>query len=156
APDLISGQHHGHPLGQQQSGDQVALLPDPQLADGGIVRGALDTAVPRPVVIAAVPAVFTIRLVVLLVVADQVLRGEACMGGGEVDAGVRFAPARLVKVGGPREAAGKISDDPAISLPISAHRVPILVIPLIPARREIASLVAAAADVPRLRDELDL
>ena len=35
-------------------------------------------------------------------------------------------------------------------------RVAVLVVPLVPARREVADLVAAAADVPGLGDELHL
>ena len=40
--------------------------------------------------------------------------------------------------------------------PEVADRVAVLAVPLRPQRREVADLVAALADVPRLGDELDL
>ena len=43
-----------------------------------------------------------------------------------------------------------------LAAPEVAHRVPVLAVPLRPQRREVADLVAAVADVPRLGDELDL
>src|SRR5271165_6337712 len=42
-----------------------------------------------------------------------------------------------------------------VTLPEPAHGVPILVVPLRPARREVADLVSARAGVPRLGDQLD-
>src|SRR5271166_2872030 len=42
-----------------------------------------------------------------------------------------------------------------VTLPEPAYGVPILVVPLRPARREVAELVSARAGIPRLGDQLD-
>jgi hypothetical protein len=44
------------------------------------------------VVVLAVAVVLEVRLVVLLVVADEIVEREAVVAGDEVDAGVRAAP----------------------------------------------------------------
>jgi hypothetical protein len=50
-----------------------------------------------------------------------------------------------------------ISDTtPAVAAPEAAHRVAVLAVPLGPADREVAHLVAALAEIPRLGDELHL
>jgi hypothetical protein len=56
---------------------------------------ALDTAIPRPIVGAAVVVVFAIRLIVFLVVGDEVVDGEPVMGGDEIDAGPSLATAMV-------------------------------------------------------------
>ena len=51
----------------------------------GIVRGALDAAVPAQVLVVAVAVAFAVRLVVLLVVRDGVVEREPVVAGDEVD-----------------------------------------------------------------------
>ena len=63
---------HRDALGEQQGGEEVALLTQPQLPDLGVIGRALDAAVPRPVVALTVGAALAIGLVVLVVVGDQV------------------------------------------------------------------------------------
>src|SRR5690606_6060266 len=119
-----------------------------------IVRRPLDAAVPALVVVGAVAVLLAVGLVVLVVVADEVLQRETVMAGDEVDAGVRFPAAALVEVAAAAEAGGELADDPAFALPEAADGVTILAVPLGPERGEVADLVAAPADAPRLRDEL--
>jgi hypothetical protein len=53
-------------------------------------------------VILAVGVQLAVRVVVLLVVADEVEEGETVVGGDEVDAGVRTPSALLVQVAAAR------------------------------------------------------
>ena len=76
--------------------------------------------------------------------------------GDEVDARVRAPAAALVEVARAGEAPRELADEAAVAFPVRAHRVAVLVVPLGPAGREIADLVAALAEVPRLGDQLDL
>ena len=59
--------------------------------DRGIVGGAFDAAIPASVVVGAVAVLLAVRLVVLLVVGDQIVQGEAVVTGDEVDALLGFA-----------------------------------------------------------------
>src|SRR5262249_21085324 len=116
----------------------------------------LDAAIPAEIAVVPVAILLAVRLVVLLVVADEIGEGEPVMGGDEVDAGPGATPGMAEDVGGAGEARGEVGDDPFIALPEAPDRVAILRVPLRPARREAAELVAVGAGVPWLGDELYL
>ena len=101
----------------------------------------------------AIQVVFAVGLVVVPVVADQVAQGEAVVRGDVVDAGGRTAVVVAETVAGAgntaREFAQRHARAAAIVQPEAAHAVAVAVVPLLPAGREIAELVAAGADVPR-------
>ena len=156
AADGIPPQEHRHPLGQQQGGQEIALLAVAQGPDGRIPAGSFHPAVPAQVVVVAVPVVLLVGFVVLVVVGDQVVEREAVVGRDEVDAGVGGASAGGVEIARTREAVGELADDAAVALPIGPHRVPVAVVPFGPAHGEVAHLVAADPQVPRLGDELHL
>ena len=118
--------------------------------------GPLDAAVPRPVVALAVVVVLAVGVVVLLVVGHQVAQREPVVGGDEVDRGDRPAPGVLVEVGRSGQAVGELVERGGLAAPEVADGVAVLAVPLRPLRREVAHLVAARPDVPRLGDELDL
>ena len=122
----------------------------------GVVGRALDAAVPRAVVALAVAVVLAVGLVVLLVVRDEVAQREAVVGGDEVDARRRAAAVGLVEVGAAGEAVGELAERLVLAPPVVADGVAVLAVPLRPQRREVADLVAALADVPRLGDQLHL
>ena len=77
------------------------------------------------------------------------------MGGDEVDAGPGTASAVIMHVGRSGKPRGKDRQDTLVSLPEPPHGVPILVVPLGPARREVADLVSVRAGIPGLGDQLD-
>src|SRR3712207_9471085 len=54
------------------------------------------------------------------------------------------------------DASGELADRGILAAPEVADGVAVLAVPLGPQRREVADLVAAVADVPRLGDQLDL
>ncbi len=148
-------QDHRHALAEQQRGDQVALHPRAQGEHLDVVGRSLDTEVLRPVVALAVVVVLAVGLVVLLVVGDEIAHREAVVRGHEVDAGERTAAGVLVEVGGAGDPARELAEG-RLAAPEVAHRVAVLAVPLGPLGREVADLVAAGADVPGLRDQLDL
>src|SRR4029077_14577107 len=134
----------------------VAFLLLAQRADLGVVGRALGAAVPGIVVIGTVAVFLAVGLVVLLVIADQVLQGEAVVAGDEVDAGVRLAAVILVQVAAAGEARGQLGRGPSVSLPEAAHAVSVLAVPFGPEHGKVAYLVAARPDIPRLGDQLHL
>ncbi|MCY1552278.1 hypothetical protein D9M68_886640 [compost metagenome] len=102
----------------------------------------------------AVAVAFAVGFVVLVVVRHQVVQGETVVRGDEVDArgGPLARPA--VQVFRTGDALGHLADEPAVAFPEAAQPVAVLVVPLGPAEREVADLVAAVAQVPRFGDEL--
>ena len=155
AAELVAAEQHRRAVRQEQRRQEVADLAQPQRDDLGVVRRPLDAAVPRAVVVGAVAVVLAVGLVVLGVVRDHVAQREAVVGGDEVDRGERVAPAVLVEVGGPGQARGE-RVRPGLAAPEVAHRVAVDAVPLAPQHGEVADLVAARADVPRLGDQLHL
>ncbi len=108
-PYLVPGEKHLHALGEEERGQEVALLAAPERHDGRVFGRPLHPAVPAQVVIVAVPVALAVGLVVLLVVADEVPEGEAVVAGDEVDAGARPAAAPLVEVAASGEAVSQVS-----------------------------------------------
>src|SRR5262245_49796067 len=67
AAPLVSAEQHWDALRQEQRRQEVALLTCAERVHLRVVGRALDAAVPRPVVVGAVPVSLAVRLVVLLV-----------------------------------------------------------------------------------------
>ena len=156
AADLVAAEQHRHALRQQQRRQEVAHLAVAQREDLRVVGRPFGAAVPRAVVALAVAVVFAVRLVVLLVVGDEIAQREAVVRGDEVDARVRPPRGALVEIGAAGEPVGELGERLIGAAPEVAHAVAVLAVPLGPERREVADLVAAFADVPRLGDQLDL
>src|SRR5258708_35402994 len=115
-----------------------------------MVGGAFAAAVPDVIGVVAVAVLLAVRLVVLVVVTDEIVEGEPVMGGDEVDAGPGPAPLVAEDVGGAGEARGEIGRDALVAFPQAPHRVAVLRVPLGPAGRELAELIAVGPDIPRL------
>ena len=126
-----------------------------QLEHLRVVGRPLGAAVPGAVVVGPVAVVLAVRLVVLLVVGDEVVQREAVVRGDEVDRRERPPAVGLVEVAGAREPRGEVGDF-RLAAPEVAHRVAVDAVPLRPEHGEVADLVPARADVPRLGDELHL
>src|SRR5262249_18828969 len=154
APDLVAAADHGRAGREEQRREEVPQLARAERADLGVLRLPLDAAAPREVLVRPVLVVLAVRLVVLLLVRHEIPQREAVGRGDEVHARVGPASVALVEVRAPREAIAEIAHAPAVAAPEAAHGVAVLAVPLRPAHREPADLVAAVADVPRLGDEL--
>src|SRR4030095_6376680 len=155
-PRLVSREEHGNALGEEEGGEKVPDLPFAERLHGGIVGGALRATVPGGIVVGTIAVLFAVGFVVLSVVGDEVGEGEAVVSGDEVDAGRGAPPSLLVEIARAGEAIAEIGDLALVALPVAAGGGPGVSAPLPPARREIAHLIAAFAEVPRLGDELDL
>src|SRR5207302_5460112 len=124
------------------------------LCDAGRVDRTLGAPVAAEVLIRAVAIAVAVRLIVLAFVAHQVVQREPVVRGDEVDAGVGSTAARLIEVARPREPRGQLRDLAEVATPESADRVAIFAVPFGPAHREVPHLIATAAEVPWLGDEL--
>ena len=154
AANLVAAAHHGHALREKQRRQEIALLPLARGDDLRIVGRTFGAHVPGVVVVGAVVVVLAVGFVVLFVVADQIFQREAVVRGHEIDAGVRPAAIVLVEIAAAGEAVGEIGELAFVALPVTAHRVAIFAVPLRPQHGKVAHLVAAAADVPGLGDQL--
>ena len=156
AVDLVTAEQHGHALGQQQRGEPVALLALAEAPDGGILGLAFHAAIPGAIVRLAVLVALPVRVVVLVVVRHQIVQREAVVGGHEIDARVGLAAVALVEVGAAGESIREVGEPALVAPPVVAHGVAVATVPLRPQDREVADLVPAFADVPRLGDQLHL
>ena len=123
----------GAPESEQRHRQEILHLAVAQRLDAGIVGRALDAAVPAQVVVAPVPVLLAVGLVVLAVIGNQVVEGEAVVAGDEVDALLRLALLLPVDVGTGQDAGGESGDGPGVALQEAAHVVPELAVPLLPA-----------------------
>src|SRR5699024_9582364 len=95
--------NHWCALRQQQGSKEVALLATSQLQDNFIISGAFHTVIPRTVMGFSVAAIFTIGLIVLVVIRDQVAQCKTVMGSDEVNRS-RGAPAIIgIEIRRPRQ-----------------------------------------------------
>src|SRR5436190_24141999 len=98
----------------------------------------------------AVAVLLAVGLVVPLVVAHQVVQGEAVVRADVVDARRRAAAALLEQIARAREARRELAQHAVLASPGGAHGVAVFVVPFRPADRKIAELIAAFADTPGL------
>src|SRR6516225_9915107 len=156
ATDFVSSTYHWHALRQQQRGRQIALLSLARRKNRRVVAWPLGAHIPGVVIVRTVLIIFTIRCIVLLVVADEVLESEPIVCGDEIDTRVRTPAVVLVEIAAAGEAVGEVRQLAFVPLPVAAHRITIFAIPLRPQHREIAHLISPVTDVPWFCNELDL
>src|SRR5882724_8863188 len=156
APEFVAGLQHGHALRKEQRRQYVAQLPLSQLDDGGIVRKALDSAIPAQIVVVTIGVGIEIGFVMSLTVGNQIAEREAVMCRRKIDAGGGLAAVVSEHVAGTGESLGELADFPAVAPPERSNRVPVAVVPLRPARGKSTELIAAPAHVPGFGDQLDV
>ena len=100
--DFVAADEHRHTLRQKQRGQEVPRLPGAERQDLGVVGRSFDAEIPRAIVALAVAVVLAVRLVVLLVVRNEIAQREAVVRGDEVDARVRPPRRPLIEVGAAR------------------------------------------------------
>ena len=137
---------------RRQQGARIALAPRP---DVWIVARSFEAVIPRGVRVGAVPVPLPIGVILLALVRDEVGEREAVVRRHEVHRARRRALVRAEDVGGPRQACREFADRLAVPAPEATDRVAIAIVPLSPVGREVAELVAAVSDVPRLGDVLE-
>src|ERR1700686_1748395 len=97
--------------------------------------------VERAVVRVAVVVSLAIRLVVLLVIGNEVMQREAVMRGDEIDTGPGLAAAAVEQTGGAGEPGGEVGDLAGVALPVTPDRIAGTFVPFGPAGREMANLI---------------
>src|SRR6266436_3583299 len=125
----------------------------PQLLHSRVVGRSLHPAVPRQVCPRAVPVAFTIRLVLLVIVRNQIVQREAVVAGHEIDAlfGLPFLVAEDV-----RAAARSLRQQPyraVVALDKVADVVAEPAIPLLPAVADEGPHLIKTGSVPRFGDQ---
>src|SRR2546423_3508713 len=127
---LVAGDEHRDALRQQQRREEVSHLPPADGVNRRVVRWAFDAVVVTDVVVVAVAVAFAVRLVVLLVIADEVSKGEAVVRGDEVDARVRASAPALVEVAAAGQTKGEVVQLSAVAAPETSHVVAVDSVPL--------------------------
>ena len=133
AAHLVAGGEHGDAAREQQDGRKVAYLPVAERLDRRIVGFTLDAAVPAQVIVDAVAVAFAVGLVVLVVIGDQVVEGEAIVAGYKVDAIDRQPSLVLIEIGTAGQAGSHGAHQSRIALDEAADIVAIAAVPLRPA-----------------------
>ena len=154
--ELVAVADHRHSLREEKRRQEVAFLPLAQGIRRRIVSCPLGAAVPAQVVAFAVAVFLEVCLVVFFVVADEIVEREAVVRGDEVDARGGLPAGPRIQVIASSETGRELGHRPAVAAPEPAHRISILPIPLGPQHREIADLIPALAEIPRLRNQLHL
>src|SRR6185312_3611602 len=108
------------------------------------------------IVVRAVAILLAVLLIVLVLVADEIGEREAIVHGHVVDAAARAAAIVLELRRRSGHAVCQVADQVSLAAPEAAGRLAVEVVPFRPAGRKAADLVAAGADVPWLRDQLDV
>src|SRR5258705_10354233 len=83
---LVAHEEHGRPEGEEDDGEEVLHLAVAQPLDGGIVRWALDAAVPATGGVRAVAVLLAVGLFGLAIVGDEYIQREAVWERDEVAA----------------------------------------------------------------------
>src|SRR5688572_136007 len=104
----------------------------------------------------AIAVFFAVRLIMFLVVADQIMQCKSVVGGDEVDARIGLPAVVAVEIARTRESIAQVADLAGIAFPKTPCGVAIRRVPFGPENREIADLIPARAEIPRLGNELHL
>src|ERR1700728_2030080 len=103
-----------------------------------------------------VVVIFVVGFVMLLLVRSHVGERKAIVRCDEIYRRPRLSEAAVKQIRGTSQARRKIGAQPCVAAPETAHGIAEAVVPFGEARRMIAELIAAGADVPRLGNQLAL
>ena len=150
---LVAGQQLRRALRAEQGGEQGTAPLAAQGQHGRITAGAFHAGVGAEVVRVPVAVVFAIGLVVFVGVGGEVGQGHAVVRGDEVDAGLRAAATVVKHIAGATQAARQLAARGFVPKPPGAATVAKAVVPLQPAQRKVAQLVAIGPQVPGLGNQ---
>src|SRR5258705_11175397 len=102
---------------------------------------------PRVSVVFARPTHFAIALIVFLIVTDQIVQGETIVSRDEVNRSVWSPTGGLITVRTAAQAVSDLVNQPRVSLPETAYRVPIPPVPLRPTYRKVTNLVTPHSQI---------
>src|SRR4029450_4400332 len=154
ASDLVSHENHGHTRREHRDGQKVLHLSISKLLHCGIIARAFNAAVPASVVVCAVALVFPIRLIMLLIIRDEVVQCETVMTRHIVNTLLRPALFMTVNCGATEQAISKPSHRCLFPTKKASNVVSEFSVPLLPTVPDEAADLVKAGRVPGLGDEL--
>src|SRR5260370_31092084 len=149
-PDLISAQEHRNASREEQNRRKILDLQLAQRLNVGIVRCSLDATIPAQIIVDAIPVILAVGLVVLVIVGNQVIQGEAIVTGDEIDAIDRHAPLILVEIRAARDPRGHSADQPRVAFDKATDIVAEAPVPFRPAFPGKVPDLVKATGIPRL------
>src|SRR5262249_45932326 len=152
AAHLVAHEEHWRPERNQYGGEEVLHLAVAQPLDGGIVGGALDAAVPAAVVVRAIAVLLSVCFVLLAILRDEVIQGEAVVAGDEVHALLGFALLVAIDVRAAEQPVRHVADRAGIALSEAANIVPEAAVPLLPPVADEGAYLVEAGGIPGLGD----
>ena len=108
------------------------------------------------VIVSAIAILLAICLIVFLIETNAVPERKTVVRGHQVDGGRRSFAIAFKQIAGSGKASGELPQRQISRQPESAYGIAIMVVPLGKQRREIAHLVAAFTNIPRLGNQLHL
>src|SRR4051812_11112668 len=88
---FVAHQYHGHAAAQHQQATRILRLSQAQRVYRLIAGLTFSATVPAVVVVGAITVVLAVRLVMFIVVREQIPQRESIMTGNEIDAGAGTA-----------------------------------------------------------------
>jgi hypothetical protein len=83
--EFIPGSYHWNSLGKKQQGGKGANTSEPEFLYCGGTWNAFMPAVPAQVMSLTITVLFSIGVVSLFFIADQIVKGKAIVAGDEID-----------------------------------------------------------------------
>src|ERR1043166_3703599 len=101
--------------------------------------------VPRAVIRVAIAIILAIRLILCVIVCDNIIEGEPVVRCDKVHTGPRFATASVEQFSRTCYATGKLGQRAFVAFPESADSIPETIVPLGPTWGKSADLVPAGS-----------
>src|SRR5690606_15394483 len=143
-------QKHGSAVGQVNGGKHRAQNPLAQRDEIGVVAWPLFAPIVTVVLAMAVLVFVAVCFVMLLVIADDILRSEAIVRSQIIDGCPRPAMASIEDGWRTHQPSRQISAQAWLARPESANAIPILVVPLSHSGWVVAKVIAVESRIPRL------
>src|SRR4030095_8995148 len=110
SPHFVTHEKHGHTNRKHRYSQEVFYLPVSEFFHTQIIGWPFNTAVPTSIVVRPVAVVFAICFVVLVIITDKVVEGEAVMARCEINALLGLAFLMTVKGRAAGQPVGKVSN----------------------------------------------
>src|SRR6478672_510926 len=153
SPHFVTHEKHGHTDRKHRYGQKIFYLPVSELLRTGIIGRTFNTAVPTSIVVRPVAVIFAVCFVVLGVIRDEVIEGEAVMARYKINAllGLAF----LVTVN--RRAASQPVRKVSNRMLLSAKKTPDIIskspVPLLPTVSDETADLVKSGRIPGFGDE---
>src|ERR1700753_4218932 len=114
-PIFVAGRQHGHALGEEQGGEKISLLAAAQCIDCWIIGRSFHATIPAIVIFVAIAIFLAVRLVMRVLIADEVGERKTIVGSDEINARAGSAAGGFIEIGAAAEAMGHLAGGAAIT-----------------------------------------